>query len=130
MTGKSAGPSTTRRWLAVPVAGSIVNSYSPEGRPGPCRGRRTFEDVAGSISGQSPVQMWTDRRAGPVSAEAKVDDGKLVAGCAEWRWRAQSAVQGSEHPGLACGRAHCELLGQTPAGVKWDLTSACGTSGP
>ncbi len=72
MTGKSAGPSTTRRWLAVPVAGSIVNSYSPEGRPGPCRAGGSFTEVAGSVSGQAPVQMWRDRRAGQVSAETEV----------------------------------------------------------
>ena len=73
MTGKSAGPSTTRRWLAVPVAGSIENSYSPEGRPGPCRGGGSFSKVAASVCGQAPVRVSRDRGAGQVSAEAKVD---------------------------------------------------------
>ena len=30
----------------------------------------------------------------------------------------QPTARGSVHPGCACGRAHCDLQGQTPAGIS------------
>ena len=119
MTGKSAGPSTTRRWVAMPVAGSIVNSYSPEGRPGPCRGRRSFKNVPGSVSRQASVQTW--RQAKSLQRQRWMNQQSWL--------RVHSSDEGSVHPGRACGRAHCGVQGQTLARMSrsdkltWDLST-------